>query len=217
MTEREALETVVEISHKMYERHMVTTYEGNFSIKNHDRIYITPTSFCKGNLTTDKIVILDLEGARISTGLKQSSEYLLHLDLYRLRPDITAVLHDHSPFATAYALCRKPIQTRSYFEPIILFDKIPVCNYGITGSEAIFKDIVNYANASDIFLLANHGLVSIHADPFKAFYQAEAAEAIAKTLTIAHLLGGEHPLNQSDINELYHLRSKLTGRSEIEI
>jgi L-fuculose-phosphate aldolase len=96
-----------------------------------------------------------------------------------------------------------------------MFDKIPVCDYGITASPAIFKGIAKYTPVSDLFLLANHGLVSIHADPFEAFYQAEAAEAIAKTLTIAQQLGGEFPLGQDDLKELYDLRKASLGRSEI--
>jgi ribulose-5-phosphate 4-epimerase/fuculose-1-phosphate aldolase len=98
-----------------------------------------------------------------------------------------------------------------------MFDKIPVCDYGITGSEAIYKGIAKYADKTDLFLLANHGLVSIHADPCTCFFQAEAAEAIAKTLTIAHSLGGEYPLTQSEIDELYELRLKDMGRGELNL
>jgi len=215
MTELQAIETVVEIAHLMYERRMVTTYEGNVSIKNGDRMYITPTTYCKGKLINDDVVILDLKGNRLSNGRSQSSEYLMHLEFYRLRPDISCVVHTHSPYATAHAICRKPIQSKSYFESIVMFDKIPVCDYGITASPAIFKGIAKYTPVSDLFLLANHGLVSIHADPFEAFYQAEAAEAIAKTLTIAQQLGGEFPLGQDDLKELYDLRKASLGRSEI--
>jgi L-fuculose-phosphate aldolase len=215
MTELQAIETVVEIAHLMYERRMVTTYEGNISIKNGDRMYITPTTYCKGKLINDDVVILDLLGNRLSNGRSQSSEYLMHLEFYRLRPDISCVVHTHSPYATAHAICRKPIQSKSYFESIVMFDKIPVCDYGITASPAIFKGIAKYTPVSDLFLLANHGLVSIHADPFEAFYQAEAAEAIAKTLTIAQQLGGEFPLGQDDLKELYDLRKASLGRSEI--
>jgi L-fuculose-phosphate aldolase len=215
LTEKQAIETVVDIAHMMYETKMVTTFEGNISLKNGDRVYITPTTFCKGRMKDEHVVILDLEGNRLSNGLKQSSEYLMHLEYFRLRPDITCVLHNHSPFATAYAICRKPIQSKSYFEAIVMFDKIPVCDYGITGSEAIYKGIAKYTDKTDLFLLANHGLVSIHADPYTCFYQAEAAEAIAKTLTIAHLIGGEHPLTQSEMDELYALRMSDSGRPEM--
>lgn len=215
LTEQQAIENVVEIGHLMYERRMVTTYEGNVSIKNGDRMYITPTTYCKGRLVNDDIVILDLNGNRLSTKRSPSSEYLMHLEFYKLRPDITCVVHTHSPYATAHAICRKPIQSKSYFESIVMFDKIPVCDYGITASPAIFKGIAKYTSVSDLFLLANHGLVSIHADPFEAYYQAEAAEAIAKTLTIAHQLGGEYPLGQDDLKELYDLRMTAMGRPEI--
>jgi L-fuculose-phosphate aldolase len=214
-TEKQTIETVVDIAHMMYETKMVTTYEGNISIKNGDRVYITPTSFCKGRLKEEHVVILDTEGNRISNGLKPSSEYRLHLEFYRLRPDITTVLHNHSPFATAHAICRKPIQSQGYCEAIAMFDKVPVCDYGITATEAIYQGLAKYADKTDLFLLANHGFVSIHADPYTCFYQAETVEAIAKALTIAHLLGGEHPLSHSDIADLHELKMQDTGRGEV--
>ena len=217
MDESLAIKTVVDIARSMYERRMVTTYEGNVSLRCTDRVYITPTTQCKGKLMEDMVVVLDMAGGIVGGTLQPSSEYRMHLEFYRLRPDITCVVHTHSPYATAFACCRMPIQSRSYFEAIVKFDRIPVADYGLTASEKIFQGIAKYVNETDVMLLANHGVVSYHADPYEAFYQAEAVEAIAKVLAITRTLGGEHPLDPEDMADLYRLRKDSMGRGELKL
>jgi L-fuculose-phosphate aldolase len=217
MDNQKASNTVVDIAHMMYERRMVTTFEGNVSLRCGDRMYITPTSQCKGDLTEDMVVVLDMAGGIVDGRLRPSSEYRMHLEFYRLRPDITCVVHTHSPYATAFACCRMPIRSRSYFEAIAMFDTIPVADYGLTGSERIFQGIAKYVDETEVMLLANHGVVSYHADPYQAFYQVEAVEAIAKVLAITRTLGGEHPLDPEDMEDLYRLRKETRGRGELKL
>jgi L-fuculose-phosphate aldolase len=215
MGKNKIIETVVDIARLMYNNKMVTTYEGNISIKDGDKVYITPTTQCKGRLTSNMVVTIDMQGNTVGGTYPPSSEYKMHLEFYRLRPDITSVCHTHSPYATAFACCRMPIQSKCYFEPIVMFDKIPVADYGQPETEMIYKGIGKYVNHTEVMLLANHGVVAYHRDPYEAFYHAEAAESIAKVLTITKHLGGGYNLNKQDMADLYELRKKSIGRSEL--
>jgi len=208
----EIKDKIVEVSRMMYERRMVNAYEGNISIKAEERVTITPSGVCKGILEPDMLIETDLKGNVLAGGYKPSSELTMHLKIYALRPDVTAVIHTHPTYATAFALARKPIETKGYAEPIILFNKIPVADYGTPGTEKITAGFIKVIHDSDVFLLANHGLIAYGNDLTEIYYNIEAVEKTAKTLLLARLLGGETELSAEEIEELYGIRQKMFGK-----
>lgn len=216
MSKLEIKEQVVEISKKLYDRQLVNANEGNVSVRDGSLVYISPSQVCKELLTPEMIVVTDLEGNHIEGQYKASSELKLHLHIYKLRKDVKGVVHDHSPFATAYAIARKPIESKAYTEMIYLYDKIPVVDYGTPGTYKIVKGIARYIHQTDVFLLANHGLTAVGTDAYDAYLKAEAAETIAKTLTIAKLIGGEYPVSPQELDELYEMRKNKLGKGKIK-
>ena len=206
---------IVRVSKLMYEKEMVNALEGNVSVKDGDKIYITPTSVCKGYLEEDMIVTVDLNGNVIEGTYKPTSEMKMHLACYRLRPDITSVVHSHSPYSTAYAIANKPITTKAYPEMIIAFDQIPVIAYGTPSTDEVYAELDKVIDKADVFLISRHGIVSVGKNLYDAFFKIEAAESIAKTLTIAKMLGGEAPLSESQIDTLYEMRKKNFGRDRM--
>jgi len=206
---------IVRIAKIMYEKNMVNALEGNVSVKDGDQIYITPTSVCKGYLEEDMLVIVNESGEIIEGIYKPTSEMRLHLACYKLRPDISSVVHTHSPYATAYAIANKPIKTSAYPEMIIAFDQIPVLAYGTPSTDEVHAELSKYIDKIDVFLISRHGIVSVGHDLNDAFFKIEAAESIAKTLSIANSLGGEAALSKSQIDVLYQMRKKNFGRERI--
>ena len=206
---------IVRISKIMYEKNMVNALEGNVSVKAGNKIYITPTSVCKGDLTEGMLVVVNETGEVLEGSYAPTSEMKLHLECYRLRPDITSVVHNHSPFATAYAIANKPIESKAYPEMIIAFDKIPVVAYGTPSTDEVHAGLSQYIDKTDVFLISRHGVVSVGKDLTNAFFKIEAIESIAKTLTIAKFLGGEAPLSESQIDTLYDMRKKAFGRERM--
>jgi L-fuculose-phosphate aldolase len=209
MSKLEIKNQVVEISRKLYERQLVNANEGNVSVRDGNLVYISPSQVCKELLTPEMIAVTDLEGNQIEGQLKASSELKLHLYIYSLRDDVGGIVHNHSPFATAYAIARKPIESKAYTEMIYFYDKIPVVDYGTPGTDKIAKGIPQYIYQTDVCLLANHGLVAVGTDAYDAYLKAEAVETLAKTLTITKLIGGEHPLSPQELNELYEMRNEI--------
>ena len=145
-------------------------------------------------MTPEMIVALDPAGNLLAdNGYRPSSEARMHLEIYRLRPDLGAVVHTHSAFATAFALAGQPI--RGELAELFLFygGEIPCCAYGAPGTDAVFAQFERYflREQRDVVLLANHGLVAAGRDVEEAFARAEAVEKLAKTTLLARFLGGE--------------------------
>ena len=191
----------------LYRRFLVNTYEGNVSVRLGDTILITPSAVCKEELEEDDLVEVDLasgETLRAKEGRVPSSETKMHLCVYR-NSAAQAVVHAHPPFATAYAVAVKPIETRAYPEMRVLYDRIPVCRYGRPGTEAVNADVPEALKTHDVFLLSNHGLVACGPSAMVAAHRLEGVESIAKVLTLAQLHGGESPLPRAELDALQEI------------
>ena len=200
--------SIIEVSRLLYCKNLATAFEGNISVIEYDKIYITPSGICKGYVTEDMLVVTDLDGNILEGKYKPSSEIKMHLAAYRGRPDIKSVVHAHPPYATAYAVANKPIETKAYPEMIVLFDKIPLAAYGTPSTDEVYDGMNRYIKEYDIILLANHGVVACGSDVYNAFFKLESAEGIAKVLILAGQLGGEKELPQNKLEELYEMRKK---------
>ena len=199
---------LVEVSKLMYDKGMVNAYEGNLSVFGSGRVYITPSAKCKGYLTEDMIVVTDLEGNILEGDLKPSSEISLHLAAYKNNSAIKSVIHAHSPYATAFAICNRPIETKAYPEMITIFGRVPLADYGTPSTDEIYKGMLQYINEFDVVLLANHGIVSFGKELFETFFKLESVECIAKTLFLAEQLGGVKDLPDEKLGLLYEMRRK---------
>ena len=192
---------VVRIAQKMYHCGMTNMFEGNVSVRSGDTILLTPSQQDKDTLTIEKIIEMDMDGRvkNPACGLKPSVEYRMHARLYALRPDIRAVVHNHSAFASAYALAGKAIESDAHLELNLMFGKIPVVPYGMLGTEDIYRGIDPLICDYNAMLLENHGVLAVGPDATTAFSRIEAVEKIAKTLILTGLLGGEKPLPQEEL------------------
>ncbi len=189
-------EEIVRYFRRLYEQGTINLFEGNISARVGDVVLMTPSQQNKETLLPEMIVEMDMEGNVKGNVLRPSSEYRMHLALYRLRPDLGAVVHTHSAFASAFALAGKPIQNDMAEMWMFYGGEIPCCAYGEPGTDAVFADFERYfvKEDKDAVLLANHGLVTAGRDVEQAFSKAEAVEKLAKITVLAQLLGGEQPL-----------------------
>ena len=122
----DVIREIIRVAKAMEAAQLVNTYEGNLSIKQDGLLYITPARTRKSTLTEDLICVIDEEGNQIHGTKKSSSETIMHHNSYELRPDINAVIHCHSPFLTAHAMCHVPIDQKCHPEILFHFKDIPV-------------------------------------------------------------------------------------------
>lgn len=202
------IQDILQLSKLMYEKGMVNAFEGNLSVRTGDGLLITPSQICKGFLTEEMLVETDMQGKVIKGDRKPSSEILLHLEAYSVRSDIGAVIHAHSPCATAFAVANKPLKSKAYPEMIVLYGEIPLVKYGTPSTPDICMDLKNHLCDHDVVLLANHGIVAVGKDLYDAYFKLESVESIAKVLLMVKLLGGEYELPPEEVDKLHKMGRK---------
>jgi len=152
---------------------------GNFSARDLESGYvvITPTSVDRELLTPRDMIVMDLDATVVEnlSGLKPTSESLMHLMIYRQRPEATAIAHTHSAYATTFALLNKPIPAIVYEVANLGLTKgrVPVAPYGRPGTTDLADSVIESCKEADCFLLEKHGAVALdNRDIYEAFLKA---------------------------------------------
>lgn len=174
---------------------------GNFSARDEETglVVITPTSVDREDLVVPDMVVMDLDANVVEnqTGLRPTSESLMHLKIYQTRPDVRAIAHTHSQFATTFAVLEKPIPAVVYEIANLNCSKarIPVAPYGRPGTPALADSVVDSVKEADVLLLQGHGSVAVDENNIdeaylKVCYIEELAELYYHALTAN---GGQEP------------------------
>jgi L-fuculose-phosphate aldolase len=205
--EPELRDGIVEVGRRLYARGYVASNDGNISVRLDDaRILTTPKSVSKGFMTPAMMVVTDLEGRKLSGERDPSSELLMHLEVYRNRPDVRAVVHAHPPLATGFAVAGIPLDRAVLAEVITTLGSIPIARYGTPSTQELPDAVRQYIKAHDGLLLANHGALTVGHELFAAYYKMETIEHFARISLVARMLGGERLLSQDEVLRLQGLR-----------
>jgi L-fuculose-phosphate aldolase len=170
------------------------------------RLLTTPKSVSKGFMTPEMMVVTDLAGKKISGERDPSSELLMHLEVYRNRPDVRAVVHAHPPLATGFAVAGIPLDRAVLAEVITTLGSVPIAQYGTPSTQELPDAVRQYIKAHDGLLLANHGALTVGHELFAAYYKMETIEHFAKISLVARLLGGENLISRGEVERLQSLR-----------
>src|SRR6201990_962711 len=198
---------IVEIGRRMYARGYTASNDGNISCRlGADRLLMTPKSVCKGFMTPDMMCITDLDGKKVQGDRDPSSEMLMHLEVYRQRPDVQAVVHAHPPIATGFAVAGIGLTKAVLAEVLTTLGSIPIAEYATPSTRELPDAVRKYVKAHDGMLLANHGALTLGADLFSAYYKMETIEHFAKISLVARLLGNENVLTREEVARLQELR-----------
>lgn len=162
---------------------------GNVSVRYENGFLITPTGVSYEELTPENIVHCDLDGQVLSGDLIPSSEWPFHAAIYEVRKEVNAVVHVHSPYATALSCNRKPIPAFHYMIAVAGGDSIPCADYATFGSQELSENIVRTLNGHTACLMANHGMVAVGDTLATAYNLAQEVEALAERYTISMQCG----------------------------
>ena len=198
---------IVEAGRRLYLRGFVASNDGNISCRLDDRRLITtPKSVSKGFMTPDMMVVVDYEGRKLAGDRDASSELPMHLEIYRNRPDVNAVVHAHPPIATGFAVAGIPLTRAVLAEVVTTLGSIPIAEYATPSTRELPEAVRKYIKAHDGMLLANHGALTVGADLYGAYYKMETIEHFAKISLVARLLGRENLLSREEVMRLQELR-----------
>jgi L-fuculose-phosphate aldolase len=163
---------------------------GNISARVGDLVAITPTGMAYDDVQADDVTVVDRAGEVVDGTRRPSSELALHLGVYLARPEMAAVVHTHSPFATVLAVLRWPIPAAHYAIAALETIEVPVVDYATYGTDLLAERVcAALPGGTRAVLLANHGAVCLGRDLAEAAGAARLLETLAHTYYHARLAG----------------------------
>jgi len=184
---------------------------GNASVRTVDGMLITPTGARARTLRDEHHVEMGLDGAIAPGQLKPSSEWRFHRDIYASRPDAHAVVHVHSPCATALACMRRDIPAFHYMISLGGGASIRCARYATFGTQALSDAVLEALQDRRACLLANHGLVALGEDLGAAYELTLALEDLAHQYLLTLQCGGPVLLTAGEMQDVLE-RFKTYGQ-----
>jgi L-fuculose-phosphate aldolase len=202
----EARRAVLEAAQRMSHLGLVVSTWGNVSarVAGRDLVAITPSGVEYDALREEMLCVLDHRGALVHGGLRPSSEALLHLAIYRARPDVGGIVHTHSVYASAHAAARLAVPPVVEELAQVVGGPIECAPYARAGTAALARAAAAALGDRNAVLLANHGLVGVGATPRDALRVCIVAEQGALIHSVARAIGVPALLSPEEVGDLRH-------------
>ena len=215
-SERALRQEMVRICHLLYQKNLIPAVDGNVSARWGD-VYLlaTPSGVCKGLIEAEDLVVTDMAGqvapdeVAPRNGRRPSSELRLHLEIYRQRPDVRAVVHTHAPVTTALTVAGVSLAACVLPETLVTLGQIVTTRYA-TPTSAQGPEVVRELVADhDALVLDRHGAVTVGRNLLEAFAHMEKVENTATVLWAAHTLGQVKTLPLGEVRRLSAMRHQM--------
>ncbi len=209
--ERDLRLAIVECGRIAYERHLMTSNDGNISVRMDDGlILITPSGISKGRLRTEDLLVVDLEGSIISamTDRRPSSETPMHLEVYTQREDVRAVIHAHPIFATTLTVSGMEFPVDVLPEVLLTLGNVPVTAYATPSSQEDADAIRPFVKDHNALLLCQHGSLTYGKNLDEALIHLERIEHVSEIYWRAKMLGNVKRVPPEAQSRLVELREK---------
>ena len=192
---------------RIYDKGLTTTSGGNLSILDDDgNIWITPAGVDKGTLTSKDIICVKPDGTCVGPH-RPSSELPFHAAVYKMRPDLKAVLHAHPPALVSFSTVRQRPNLDLLPSVRKICPEVKIAVYAVPGSDQLGENIGKcFAEDCDIVLLENHGVCIGAQDMFTAFQRFETLDYTANLEILARRIGTPKTLG----NEAYKVTQTTT-------
>jgi L-fuculose-phosphate aldolase len=204
-------EEILRAGRKLWQRAYVDGNGGNISARiSEEYVICTPTLCSKGDMLAEDLSLVDMNNCQICGDRPQTSEILLHLEIFKAVPSARAVIHCHPPYATAHALAGIVPRGNLVPEQEVFVGPVALAPYETPGTMAFARTILPFVQDHNTILLTNHGVVCWADTVTHAEWYVEVVENYCKTLLIASQLGApirEIPANK--IGGLLAMKEKL--------
>jgi L-fuculose-phosphate aldolase len=165
---------VARFMRRLYWKGLTTTSGGNISLKvSDDIILITPSATDKGRMRWNEVGIMTITGENLTSELKPSIEYEMHLSIYRKEKDVSAIIHAHPLFASAFTAMKCKIDTNLTAEARAICGDPCFVPYALMGTKELASLASENIANSDILLLENHGILTTGSSLLQAFDKLE--------------------------------------------
>jgi L-fuculose-phosphate aldolase len=210
-----ALETraeIVRVARLLRTRGLAIGTSGNVGARLDDgRIAITPSTMDYDEMTPDDVVIVEADGSPSEGHHRPSSELRIHVEVFAARPDVRAIVHTHSPFATTFAAARRPVPAVHYVLALLVApgrDTLRMAPYATFGTAELAHNAVTTLGDDHAVLLANHGAIVVAGSLRAAMGRAERVEELAMLAWRAEQLGGATLLGADELDRVREQMSR---------
>jgi L-fuculose-phosphate aldolase len=180
---------IIQVCRRLYTAGMVAASDGNVSARVPEGLLITAAGSRFAELEAAQIVALDAEGNPTGATTEQpSSELGLHLEIYRLRPEVNAVIHAHAPYCTAFSLTGREALDTVVTEVSYFPGAIPIAPAAKPGTPEVAAAVRPLIPHHDAVILARHGVVTVGKSLKEAFWTLERVEHDARICYLAATL-----------------------------
>ncbi|PMQ01109.1 MAG: aldolase [Dictyoglomus sp. NZ13-RE01] len=201
-----ARKELVEIGKKIAEKGLVVGPGGNTSVRIENVVYMKASGIAFESAKEEDYIGVELETAKVIDGsLKPTSEMWLHLECYKVRNDVFAVVHTHPPFSIAYAFQGEPLKPFTPDMVALIGSEIPVIEYVVPGSKEFAEKVGAIIKNHNGVLVKNHGLVTVGSNLTEAYYRTLLIEESIKAVIFAKLLGNMRFFTEEQIKEIDNL------------
>ncbi len=216
-SERDLRELICRVGRLMYQQGYVDGTGGNISARlADDRILMSPSGLATGFLAPDQLVIVNLAGERVdepneaNAELRPTSESSMHLECYRQRDDVMAVVHAHPPTAIALTLVGFDFHQCLIPEIVVLLGMVPTAPYSTPSSKENRDAITELIREHDVIMLSNHGSLTVAKSLWDAYFLLESLEHNASIIHRALQLSSElKPIPADQIAKLVNYREQF--------
>jgi L-fuculose-phosphate aldolase len=203
MTRDDVRAAIIDACRRLEAEGLVIAASGNVSVrlkpaKGRNLFAITPSAVPYRVLRPEQVLVIDFEGTVVAGDGVPSTETPTHLAAYRARPEVGAVIHTHSVYATALAVAGERIPQIVDEQPVLLGGAVRLAEYGTPGTEELGHHAADALGERQAVLLSNHGVLGVGEDLEEALAVVAVVERIAKVYTLARLLGEVRPLPPVD-------------------
>ena len=206
---------VVEAARELARIGLVPGSSGNVSTRlpgASDLLAITPLGMACSGVEAHDIVAADFDAEPLEDGAMPSSETLLHAGIYRARPDVGAVIHTHSAYASVAAVAGLEVPPVIDEMVVSIGGSIRVSKYGFPGTQDLADNVIDALGDRAAALIRNHGAVAVGGDLGEAVDVSALVERVAQVFVQASLLGKVDPLPEKVVEaEMALYRMKRTA------
>ena len=210
-TETDLRSAIIECGRIAYERHLMTSNDGNISVRmSNGCVLITPSGISKGRLAFDDMLVVDLDGKIISSrdDRKPSSETPMHLEVYKHREDVRAVVHAHPIFATTLTVADLEFPIDVLPEVLLTMGEVPITRYATPSSHEDAEVIRPFVKDHNAMLLRQHGSLTFGKNLEEALIHLERIEHVSEIYWRAKMMGTVQRVPPEAQAQLISLREK---------
>ncbi len=210
--ERSLRNELIRVNRVVAERGLIRSSDGNISVRlDQNSLLITPSGVYKSWMAPEDLIVMNMDGTVVQAGggLRPTSETLMHLEVYRRRADVQAVIHAHPPFSTALTISGKPFPVDLIPEVLIALGDVPTATYSTPGTQEMTDSIHELILSHNCLLLSHHGSLTVGSTLVEALIALERMEHAAYTFWISQAFGLPIPLSPENLDTLREIGDQV--------